>query len=217
VRVIVVDDAMLIRDGLARLLEDAGVTVLHRLADTAALDALVAADRPDVVILDIRMPPTFQDEGLVAAERIRSTYPDVGVLVLSQHVEPDYALRLVEHHPQRTGYLLKDRLSDIAVLVDGLRRIVAGDLVIDPTLVARMVGRQREDDVLARLSARERDVLALVAQGLTNEAIGRRLFIGDRTVESHVTSGMHKLAIDDHGGEGHRRVLAVLAFLRHAP
>jgi DNA-binding NarL/FixJ family response regulator len=103
VRVIVVDDAMLIRDGLARLLEDAAVTVLHRLADTAALDALVAADRPDVVILDIRMPPTFQDEGLVAAERIRSTYPDVGVLVLSQHVEPDYALRLVEHHPQRTG------------------------------------------------------------------------------------------------------------------
>jgi DNA-binding CsgD family transcriptional regulator len=106
------------------------------------------------------------------------------------------SLRLAEHHPQRTGYLLKDRLSDIAVLVDGLRRIVAGDVVIDPTLVARMVGRQREVDVLARLSARERDVLALVAQGLTNEAIGRRLFIGDRTVESHVTSAMHKLAID---------------------
>lgn len=216
-RVIVVDDAMLVRDGLSRLLEDAGVTVLHRLADTAALDALVAADRPDVVILDIRMPPTFRDEGLIAAERIRSTYPDVGVLVLSQHVEPDYALRLVEQHPQRTGYLLKDRLSDIAVLVDGLRRIAAGDLVIDPTLVARMVGRRRVDDVLGRLSARERDVLALVAQGLTNEAIGRRLFIGDRTVESHVTSAMNKLDIDDHGGQGHRRVLAVLAFLRHAP
>ncbi len=211
------DDSMLVRDGLARLLEDSGVTVLHRLADTAALEALVALDHPDVVIVDIRMPPTFSDEGLVAAERIRSTYPDFGVLVLSQHVEPDYALRLVEHHPQHTGYLLKDRLSDIAVLVDGLRRIAAGEVVIDPALITRLVGRKRQDDVLARLSSRERDVLALVAQGLTNEAIGRRLFIGDRTVESHITSAMHKLGIDDHGGQGHRRVLAVLAFLRHAP
>ena len=214
-RVIVVDDSMLIREGLSRLLEDAGVTVTHRLADAGPLDAIVAADPPDVVIVDIRMPPTFTDEGLRAAEQVRRAHPAVGVLVLSQHVEPGYALKLVEDFPEGSGYLLKDRVSDIGILLDALHRIGAGELVIDPTLVARMVGRRRRADPVDRLTDREREVLALVAEGLSNDAIARRLFVADRTVESHITSVLHKLDIDD-DGQGHRRVLAVLAYLRHS-
>ncbi|MFT4109338.1 LuxR C-terminal-related transcriptional regulator [Propionicimonas sp.] len=214
-RVIVVDDSMLIRDGLSRLLEDAGVTVAHRLAEASVLEAVVGADSPDAVIIDIRMPPTFTDEGLRAAERIRDRYPAVGVLVLSQHVEPGYALRLVEDYPQGTGYLLKDRVSDIAVLVDALDRVTRGELVIDPVLVARLVGRRRRDDPVDRLSERELEVLSLVAEGLSNEAIAQRLFIGERTVESHIARMLHKLGISDDGGV-HRRVLAVLAYLRHS-
>jgi DNA-binding NarL/FixJ family response regulator len=213
VRVIVVDDSMLIREGLARLLEDAGITVTHRLADAAALPAVVDADPPDVVVVDIRMPPTFTDEGLRAAADIRASHPAVGVLVLSQHVETSYALQLVEDLPERSGYLLKDRVADIGVLVDALDRISRGDLVIDPALVARLIGRRRSADPLGRLSEREREVLTLVAEGLNNDAISRRLFISDRTVESHIAKVLQKLDIED-GGEGHRRVLAVLAYLR---
>lgn len=213
-RVIVVDDSMLIREGLARLLEDVDVTVSHRLADADALEAIVASDPPDAVIIDIRLPPTFTDEGIRAGGRVRRTHPGVGVLLLSQHVEPGYALQLVEEFPAGSGYLLKDRISDIGVLLDALRRISAGELVIDPVLVARMVGRRRHADPLDRLSQRERDVLALVAEGLSNDAIASRLFITDRTVESHVTSVLHKLDIE-YNGQGHRRVLAVLAYLRH--
>ena len=212
-RVIVVDDSMLIREGLARLLEDAGLTVTHRLGDAAALDAIVDADPPDVVVIDIRMPPTYTDEGLRAAAHLRAGHPDLGVLVLSQHVEPGYALQLVEDFPVGSGYLLKDRVSDIDVLVDALQRIQRGELVIDPTLVARMIGRPRRDDPLQRLSDREREVLALVAEGLNNDAIARRLFISDRTVESHIAKVLQKLDIPD-DAEGHRRVMAVLAYLR---
>jgi DNA-binding NarL/FixJ family response regulator len=211
--VIVVDDSMLIREGLSRLLEDAGVTVAHRLGDAAALDAIVDADPPDVVVIDIRMPPTFTDEGLQAAARLRSRHPDLGVLVLSQHVEPGYALQLVEEFPEGSGYLLKDRVSDIEVLVDALQRIDQGELVIDPAIVARMIGRPRRDDPLLRLSDRETEVLALVAEGLNNEAIARRLFISDRTVESHIAKVLQKLDVPV-DTEGHRRVLAVLAYLR---
>ncbi len=214
-RVIVVDDSMLIRDGLSRLLEDAGVVVTARLSDADALDAVVAADPPDAVITDIRMPPSFTDEGVRAAERIRRGYPTVGVLLLSQHVEPGYALQLVEAFPEGTGYLLKDRVADIGVVLDALRRVVAGDLVIDPTIVARMVGRRRRIDPFQRLSAREREVLQLIAEGLNNEAVARRLFISDRTVETHVARVLQKLDIVDQG-DGHRRVLAVLAYLRYS-
>jgi DNA-binding NarL/FixJ family response regulator len=212
-RVVLVDDSMIVREGLARLLEDSEITVTHRLGDAAALEAVVADDPPDVVMLDLRMPPTFTDEGLRAAIRIRQSQPEVGVLLLSQHVEPAYALQLVEDLPTGSGYLLKDRVTDIGVLVDALARIARGELVIDSTLVARMVARPRHEDPMERLSEREHAVLALVAEGLTNDAIARRLFVSERTVESHVARVLHKLDID--GAEGHRRVLAVLAYLRH--
>jgi DNA-binding NarL/FixJ family response regulator len=211
--VIVVDDAALIREGLARLLEDAGMEVTHRLGDAAALVAAIAAGRPDVVVIDIRMPPSYTDEGLRAAAAVRAAHPDVGVLVLSQHVETTYVMRLLKDLPRGSGYLLKDRISDVAVVIDAIHRIDRGELVVDPTLVARMLGRQRHEDALRRLSQREREVLALIAEGLNNEAIARRLFITDRTVESHIAKVLQKLDIDDHG-EGHRRVRAVLAYLR---
>jgi len=209
----VVDDAALIREGLGRLLEDAGMEVTHRLGDASALQALVAADAPDVLIIDIRMPPTYTDEGLRAAAAVRATHPDVGVLVLSQHIETSYTMRLLEELPRASGYLLKDRISEVSTLIDAVHRIARGEVVVDPTLVARMLGRKRREDPLDRLSEREREVLALLAEGLTNEAIARRLFISDRTVESHVAKVLQKLDIDDHG-EGHRRVLAVLTYLR---
>jgi DNA-binding NarL/FixJ family response regulator len=210
---IVVDDAALIREGVARLLEDAGIEVTHRLGDAAALQAAVAAGQPDVLMIDIRMPPSFTDEGLRAAAAVRAAHPEVGVLVLSQHVETGYAMRLLEELPRGSGYLLKDRISDVAVLIDAVHRVDRGELVVDPILVARMLGRKRHEDSLDRLSEREREVLALLAEGLNNEAIARRLFISDRTVESHVAKVLQKLDIADRG-EGHRRVLAVLAYLR---
>lgn len=214
-RAIVVDDAMLIREGLALLLEDAGVTVSHRLPDPADLDAVVEADQPDAIIMDLRMPPTFTDEGLRAAERIRARFPKVGVLMLSQHIEPGYALELVERYPDGTGYLLKDRVADIAVLLDALERVARGELVVDPVIVSRMVRRRRSDSPLERLSGREREVLALVAEGLSNDAIARHLFIGPRTVESHVARVLHKLGIAD-DGQVNRRVLAVVTYLHRS-
>lgn len=212
-RVIVVDDSALVRDGVARLLEDAGITVTHRLGDASTLAAIVDHEPPDVLVIDIRMPPTFTDEGLRAAAAVRERHADIGVLVLSQHIEPGYALQLVDDLPSGSGYLLKDRVSDVGHLVDALERIDRGELVIEPALVARMIGRQRREDPLGRLSEREREVLALVAEGLNNEAIARRLFINTRTVESHVAKVLQKLDIEA-DGEGHRRVLAVLAYLR---
>ena len=183
-RVVVAEDTMLTREGLVRLLEGAGVEVVEQVEDGDALLRKVAATKPDVAIVDIRMPPTHTDEGLVAAQRIRSQHPAVGVLVLSQYVEPSYAMRLLEEHPEKVGYLLKDRVFAIAVLVDALRRIDEGETVIDPTIVSRLLGRRRREDPLAELTAREREVLSLLAEGLSNRAIAARIFVTERTVEA---------------------------------
>jgi DNA-binding NarL/FixJ family response regulator len=213
VRVVVADDVMLMRAGIARLLADAGVDIVSEATNAAELLREVAYSQPDVAIVDIRMPPTQTDEGLVAAQEIRSRYPNVGVLVLSQYVEASYAMRLLEEHPERVGYLLKDRVFDVAILLDALRRIADDETVIDPTIVSRLFGRRRREDPLAELTAREREVLGLVGEGLSNKGIAHRLFITERTVEAHVKQIFLKLGLAA-DPESHRRVLAVLAYLR---
>jgi DNA-binding NarL/FixJ family response regulator len=213
VRVVVADDSMLTRTGIVRLLRDADVDVVAEAEDAAGLLRHVRLARPDVAIVDIRMPPTHTDEGLVAAAAIREEYPDIGVLVLSQYVEPSYALRLLEEHPERVGYLLKERVFDVAILVDALRRLVDGESVIDPTIVSRLLGRRRREDPLDELTDREREVLGLIAEGLSNRAIAARLFVTERTVEAHSKQIFLKLGIGS-DPESHRRVLAVLAYLR---
>ena len=212
-RVVVADDVMLTREGIAHLLDEAGIDVVAQAEDADGLLREVRLKQPDAAIVDIRMPPTHTDEGLVAAQRIRADHPAIGVLVLSQYVEPSYALRLLEEHPERVGYLLKQRVFDVAVLVDALRRINEGETVIDPTIVSRLVGRQRRDNPLAELTPRETEVLGLVAEGLSNGAIASRLFVTERTVEAHVKQVFLKLGLAI-SPDSHRRVLAVLAFLR---
>jgi DNA-binding NarL/FixJ family response regulator len=213
VRVVVADDAMVTREGIVRLLRDAGVDVVAQAENADDLLRHVQLARPDAVVTDIRMPPTHTDEGLVAAQRIRTEHPEVGVLVLSQYVEPSYALRLLEESPERTGYLLKERVADVAILVDALRRLLEGETVVDPTIVARLVGRRRRVDPLEALTVREREVLGLVAEGLSNKAIARRLVVTERTVEAHTKQVFHKLGLQADAAS-HRRVLAVLAYLR---
>jgi DNA-binding NarL/FixJ family response regulator len=213
VRVILAEDAPLLRDGLVRLLTDAGISVTAAVADAAALRAAVAADTPDVVVTDIRMPPTFTDEGLVAAIDIRSEHPDVGVLVLSQYLEAAYAERLLGSGQSSVGYLLKERVSDVTALIVAARRISAGECVIDPEVVRTLVTRPREDDALAALTDRERSVLALMAEGWSNQGIAERMFLSTKTIEAHVTSIMTKLGLTE-PGDGNRRVLAVLRYLR---
>jgi DNA-binding NarL/FixJ family response regulator len=213
VRVVVADDSLLTREGIVRMLVEAGVDVVAQAADDRELIARVDDKRPDVAVIDIKMPPTFTDEGLVAAASIRNRYPGVGVLVLSQYLETGYAMRLIETVPESTGYLLKDRIADIAVLVDALRRIADGETVIDPTIVTRLLGRRRQVDPLEQLTPRERDVLGLVAEGLSNRAIAARLHVAERTVETHVTAIFAKLNLIDEPAS-HRRVRAVLEYLR---
>ena len=215
-RVVVADDVMLTRQGIVHLLDEAGVDVVAQAEDADELLREVRLKQPDAAIVDIRMPPTHTDEGLVATQRIRADHPAIGVLVLSQYVEPSYAMRLLEEHPERVGYLLKQRVFDVAVLVDALRRIGDGETVVDPTIVSRLVGRQRRHDPLAELTAREREVLGLVAEGLSNGAIASRLFVTERTVEAHVKQVFLKLGLAI-SPESHRRVLAVLAYLRSEP
>ena len=173
----------------------------------------VATQKPDVALVDIRMPPTHTDEGIVAAQRIRELHPQVGVLVLSQYVEHGYAMGLLEEHPERCGYLLKERISDPAILVDALMRLTEGETVVDPTIVSRLFSRRREADPVEELSDRGREVLGLVAEGLSNIAIAQRLFITARTVVAHVKQIFRKLRIEQ-APETNRRVLAVLAYLR---
>jgi len=213
VRIVVAEDVMLTREGIVRLLEGAGFEVVAQAQDLDGLLDAVERHRPDAVVTDIRMPPSRLDEGLIAAQRIRSAHPETAVLVLSQYVEPGYAMQMIQEHPEGVGYLLKERIFDVAILVDALRRITDGETVIDPTIVARLVGRKRRDDPLGRLSAREREVLSLVAQGLSNKAIASRLFVTERTVEAHTTQIFGKLDLEV-TPDSHRRVLAVLAFLR---
>jgi DNA-binding NarL/FixJ family response regulator len=213
VRVVVADDVMLTREGIVRLLREAGIEVVAEAEDAERLLREVRLKHPDAAIVDIRMPPTHTDEGLVATQRIRTDYPDVGVLLLSQYVEPSYAMRLLDEHPERVGYLLKQRVFDVAILVDALRRIADGETVVDPTIVARLVGRQRRQDPLAELTAREREVLALVAEGLSNRAIAGRLVVTERRHTSSRSSSSSASAwtLDP---QSHRRVRAVLAYLR---
>jgi DNA-binding NarL/FixJ family response regulator len=213
VRVVIADDEALLRDGLARLLEDAGFEVVGRCGDADALLRMVEARRPDVAVVDIRMPPTNTDDGLVAAQEINRRHSGIGVLVLSHHLEARYAMRLLEEVPERAGYLLKERVSDVAVLVDALRRIGEGECVIDPTIVSRLVARKRARGPLDELTERERNVLALIAEGLSNVAIGERMYLSPKTVEAHISQIFMKLDLRPEAGR-HRRVLAVLAYLR---
>jgi DNA-binding NarL/FixJ family response regulator len=213
VRVVIADDEALLREGLARLLQDAGFEVAGRCGDAEALLRMVEARKPDVAIVDIRMPPTHTDEGLVAAQEIRRRHPDVGVLVLSHYLDSRYAARLLEEVPAGAGYLLKDRVSEVAVVADALRRIEEGECVIDPTIVSRLVARKRARGPLDVLTEREREVLALVAEGRSNGAIGEKLFLSRKTVDSHISQIFLKLDLRE-SPEDHRRVLAVLAFLR---
>jgi serine/threonine-protein kinase len=213
VRVVVAEDVMLTREGIVRVLRDADVEVVGEAEDAAGLLERVGLSRPDVAIVDIRMPPTHTDEGLVAAHRIRAQYPETGVLVLSQYVEPTYAMRLLEEYPERVGYLLKEQVFDVAVLLDALRRLVDGETVVDPTIVSRLLRKERRDDPLADLTPREQEVLSLVAEGLSNKGLASRLFVTERTVEAHVKQIFAKLELDA-SPDSHRRVLAVLAYLR---
>jgi DNA-binding NarL/FixJ family response regulator len=213
VRVVIADDEALLREGLARLLADAGVDVVGKVGTGDELVRKVELTRPDVAIVDIRMPPTHSDEGLVAATDIRRERPTVGVLVLSQYLESHYAMRLLEEHPERSGYLLKERVKDVAVLVDALERIAEGECVLDPTIVSRLVGRPREQNPLDELTEREREVLALMAEGHSNDGICKKLFLSPKTVETHVGHILLKLGIGERG-DYHRRVLAVLTYLR---
>ncbi len=213
-RVVVADDVMLVRSGLARLLDDAGVDVVGEAGDADALLRQVEREQPDVAIVDIRMPPTQTDEGLVAARRIRDRHPQTAVLLLSQHVEPRYAERLLADQPGGLGYLLKERVSNIAVLVDALHRVTEGECVIDPTIVSQLMRRKRVDSPLDRLTNREREVLAQMAEGRSNAGIARQLGISERTVEAACAQVFQKLDFEP-DPDVNRRVLAVLTLLRN--
>lgn len=212
-RVVLADDSVLLREGVARLLVDAGFEVVGQVDNAEDLVRRVGFSKPDVAIVDIRMPPTHTDEGLRAAKQIRERFPDVGVLVLSQYVEPGYAMELLADSSEGVGYLLKDRVSDIEEFASAVRRVGQGGSALDPAVVSQLVGRRRRDDPLADLTAREREVLELMAEGRSNTGIAERLVVTERAVEKHVTSIFQKLGLPQ-ASEDHRRVLAVLTYLR---
>ncbi|MBO0835627.1 MAG: response regulator transcription factor [Actinobacteria bacterium] len=210
-RVVLADDQVLLREGLASLLGRAGMDVVGQAGDAAELIALVRKTHPDLVVADIRMPPGYLTEGLEAAATIRSEFPDTAVMVLSAHIEVEHAMDLLASG-QRSGYLLKDRVTDVGEFTAALDQIVRGGSVVDPALVAALVAVHRADDPFQDLSAREREVLSLMAEGLSNAGIARKLWVTEGTVEKHVRSVFMKLQLPG-SEEGHRRVLAVLKFL----
>ena len=211
-RVVIADDSVLLREGTVRLLEDAGIEVVGRAGDADELMREVRAHKPDVAIVDIRMPPDYGSEGLQAAADIRRELPATGVLVLSQYLEEHYVMQLMSAGTEGVGYLLKERVADVERFVDAVRRVAEGGSVLDPQVVAEMVGRRTPEGPMATLTAREREVLAAVAEGMTNREIAGRMFLSERAVERHVTAIFDKLGLSA-GGGGHRRVLAVRAYL----
>jgi DNA-binding NarL/FixJ family response regulator len=212
-RVVIAEDSVLLREGIGRLLEDAGFDVVGQAGDAEELLLKVRSYSPQVAIVDIRMPPSHTDEGLRAAREIREKCPGTGVLVLSQYVEPEYALDLLSESAEGVGYLLKDRVGDVGEFAAAVRRVGEGGSALDPAVVALLVGRSRQDDPIARLTPREREVLEQMAEGRSNQAISQRLVVTERAVEKHVTSIFGKLQLPADAAD-HRRVLAVLTYLR---
>jgi DNA-binding NarL/FixJ family response regulator len=213
VRVVVADDSVLLREGIVRILGDSGFEVVGQAGDAEDLVRKVAAHKPDVAIVDVRMPPTNTDDGLRAAQKIRAEHPGCGVLVLSQYIEEGYALELLSENAEGVGYLLKDRVADVERFTESVRRVGEGGSALDPEVVAQLLGRRRREDPLEELSPREREVLELMAEGRSNHAIAEAMVVTERAVEKHVTSIFGKLKLPP-TAEDHRRVLAVLRFLR---
>lgn len=212
-RVVLAEDSVLLREGVARILSEAGFEIVGQAGDADELLLKVRSYSPDVAIVDIRMPPTHTDEGLRAAQEIREKHPNCGVLVLSQYVEAAYAMELLAESAEGVGYLLKDRVSDVNEFADAVRRVGEGGSALDPTIVSQLVGRRRRDDPIDQLTPREREVLGLMAEGRSNSGIAVQLVVTERAVEKHVTSIFSKLRLPA-ASEDHRRVLAVLAYLR---
>jgi DNA-binding NarL/FixJ family response regulator len=211
-RVVIADDSVLLREGLARLLAEAGIKTVAMAGDGEELEVVVAAQRPDLALVDIRMPPGYRHEGAQAAVRLRAAYPEMGILLLSQSVESHYALQLARDHPSGLGYLLKDHVLDVATLVDAVERVAAGGTVLDPNVVTHFLSRQSTRDRLGGLTQREQEVLALVAEGRSNRAIARQLVLTEKTVETHIASIFSKLGLLPEADD-HRRVLAVRLWL----
>jgi len=213
IRVVLADDAVLLREGIASLLEKAGFEIVGQSGTAEDLLLKVRSYKPDIAIVDIKMPPTQTDEGLRAAKEIREKHPETAVLILSQYVEEGYALELLQDSAEGVGYLLKDRVYDLADFIAAIKRVAGGGSALDPTVVSRLVGRKRSNDPIDALTTREREVLELMAEGLSNSAIAARVFLTDRGVEKHVTSIFQKLQLPV-AADTHRRVLAVVAFLQ---
>jgi DNA-binding NarL/FixJ family response regulator len=213
VRVVIAEDSVLLREGVAKLLEDEGFELVGRAGDAEQLLLKVRSYKPDVAVVDVRMPPTHTDEGARAAVAIREQHPEVGVLLLSQVIEATFALRLLSETPAGFGYLLKDRVLDVDDFVDAVRRVARGGTAVDPKVVSELLGRTRPDDPVSSLTERERNVLELMAEGRSNAGIGHKLFLSPKTIEAHVHAIFTKLDLTP-ASDDHRRVLAVLAYLR---